>query len=347
MVLITGIGNPLLDVIVNLCDNEVLKKYNLKEDEEKETSIENIKLIIDDLSMLESHFTPGGCVQNTLRLLQWILGKSNTTVMFGCVGKDEQGKILKTLIEASGVQTQYIEHDNEPTGTSLVLISGTSRTLLAHIGAAQQISVEDLQSIKMKTILESSDLIYMEGFFISNRVDVAREIQEHCNTNKILFTFNLSGVYMIEKYPKDILHFARTCDVLVGNRREFKALINYTNINVTVEHFATAISENYSNAKDLPYGKIVVITDGSGPLFCSYSGKTSKTMNVPKIDENKIKDTNGAGDAFVAGFLAALLNKRTPVCCMKWGCWVAQQVMQQIGCCTPPYSAEFLYNIDD
>lgn len=345
MVLIAGFGNPLLDVIIHLDDNNILKKYNLKEDGEKEISKNEMKTIIDDLSYLKPVFAPGGCVQNTLRILQWVLGKPNCTMMFGGIGKDLQGKILKGLVEDDGVQTKYIEYENEATGTSLVLINGANRTLLAHIGAAQQLQIDNLQSINITSVLESIDVVYMEGFFLSHRIDVGKYIEEHCKSQNILFAFNLSGAYMIKMYPNDMLYFAQTCDILLGNRREFETLIAVIKSALKIEDFAMDLSYNYTNVKHLPYGKMVVITDGSHPIICCHSNGLLEKFNVPITDCGKIKDTNGAGDAFVAGFLGGLLNKRNPTCCLKWGCWVAHQIMQQIGCCTPTYSSEFLQNI--
>lgn len=51
----------------------------------------------------------GGCAQNTLRILQWLLDQTNSMkfcLYSGCLGKDSRGIALQEIVEASGVQTR-------------------------------------------------------------------------------------------------------------------------------------------------------------------------------------------------------------------------------------------------
>jgi adenosine kinase len=43
------------------------------------------------------------------------------------------------------------------------------------------------------------------------------------------------------------------------------------------------------------------------------------TIEVPKIPKEQIVDTNGAGDSFVGGFLAAYTKGHSVVDCVKAG----------------------------
>lgn len=54
---------------------------------------------------LPIEYTPGGSAQNTLRIFQWLCQKSEIAYMFGGIGNDENGTILKQLVEYSGVKT--------------------------------------------------------------------------------------------------------------------------------------------------------------------------------------------------------------------------------------------------
>jgi len=61
-------------------------------------------------------------------------------------------------------------------------------------------------------------------------------------------------------------------------------------------------------------GRTVVFTQGPRPTIVAQNGEV-KLFDVPKIDKSKIVDTNGAGDAFVGGFLTGLaLGKSIEVC---------------------------------
>ncbi|XP_031342079.1 adenosine kinase 2-like isoform X2 [Photinus pyralis] len=343
MVIIVGFGNPLLDIIVQLDDDTILQKYNIREDYEKEETANVIRLLLKDVSHLSPVFAPGGCAQNTLRILQWILNEPNSTVMMGAVGTDEHSAILEKLVQEAGVHTQK---ENHPTGCSVVLIKGVHRALIAHIGAAQYLNIDDIRCNEKLDVLMKANLVYVEGFFVSQRVAIVEYVEAFCNDKSIPFVFNLSGVYMIENFPTEMWAFAQNADVLFGNSREYKTLIKNTNLSLSVDHFAIQLCQNYQNRKNLPYGKLVVITNGDECVICAHSGGHIEVLHVPKIDKSKFKDSNGAGDAFAAGFLAGLLLKKEPLTSMKWGCWSAQQIIQQSGCTIPKYTAQFITSID-
>lgn len=65
---------------------------------------------------------PGGSVQNSLRVCQWILKKPNATVFFGCVGKDNYANILETRARGDGVDVRY-QFKNVETGRSFPQIN--------------------------------------------------------------------------------------------------------------------------------------------------------------------------------------------------------------------------------
>lgn len=59
------------------------------------------------------------------------------------------------------------------------------------------------------------------------------------------------------------------------------------------------------------------------------------TYEVPSIDSSLIVDTNGAGDAFVGGFLAALIKGHGPDKCCAAGCFAAGTIIQTSGTALP------------
>lgn len=52
MVVVAGFGNPLFDVTVKITNDELLKKYNLTEDGQKELPKNDMKQLFDDISKL-------------------------------------------------------------------------------------------------------------------------------------------------------------------------------------------------------------------------------------------------------------------------------------------------------
>lgn len=215
---------------------------------------------------------------------------------------------------------------------------------MAYLGAAELISEDNLKTDKYFSLLKNTDIIYMESFFLPKRISVACFVQEFCEENNKLFTFNLSAPYMSETHPNDMTHFVKKSDIIFGNQKEFSALAKAMNLCITLEDFIVSLSNDYAG-KGTPYGKIIVMTNGSKTVTCAHSNGKVEQVLVPPIEISKIGDTTGAGDAFVAGFMAGLIKNRMPNVCLKWGCWVATQIIQQVGCTVPQYSADYLENI--
>lgn len=73
-------------------------------------------------------YMAGGAAQNSIRGAQFLL-PPHSTAYFGCVGKDEHGKIMREAAEKEGVDVRYMEDETSPTGTCAVLITGKHRFL--------------------------------------------------------------------------------------------------------------------------------------------------------------------------------------------------------------------------
>lgn len=78
-------------------------------------------------------------------------------------------------------------------------------------------------------------------------------------------------------------------------------------------------------------GRVVIITQGSDPVLLIQDGKIAE-YPVEKLATEQIVDTNGAGDAFVGGFLAQLVQHESYETCIKCGIWAARQIIQRSGC---------------
>lgn len=50
MYLVVAFGNPLLDIVVNVPDNKLLEKYNIKPNDQKEISDKEIANLYEDVS---------------------------------------------------------------------------------------------------------------------------------------------------------------------------------------------------------------------------------------------------------------------------------------------------------
>merc|ERR1712008_306714 len=69
-------------------------------------------------------------------------------------------------------------------------------------------------------------------------------------------------------------------------------------------------------------GRTVIITQGSEPVVCAANGEVWE-FPAEKLPAAKIVDTNGAGDAFVGGFLAQFVQGRDLATACRCGIWAA------------------------
>ncbi|MFW6381563.1 MAG: carbohydrate kinase family protein [Bacillota bacterium] len=75
-------------------------------------------------------------------------------------------------------------------------------------------------------------------------------------------------------------------------------------------------------------------------LFITMGGQGSRvitpdnTVTIPAIKPPEIQDTTGAGDAFVGGAVAALLQDRSPAVAARFGSTASSFIIEKTGCQT-------------
>ena len=65
------------------------------------------------------------------------------------------------------------------------------------------------------------------------------------------------------------------------------------------------------------------------------AGEVSKHPVDPKVPEAEIVDVNGAGDAFVGGFLAGIAQDKDVPTSLKAGFYAADEIIRRSGCKYP------------
>lgn len=72
----------------------------------------------------------------------------------------------------------------------------SSRSLVANLGAANVYTLDDLKKANLQ--LDSMKIIYIEGYFITHSLDVAKELVKQAQEKNIIIAFNLSGLYIFQ-----------------------------------------------------------------------------------------------------------------------------------------------------
>ncbi|KAG7204790.1 hypothetical protein KM043_005197 [Ampulex compressa] len=344
---IIAFGNPLVDTLVVLKNDDLLKKYNLTLDGEMELSDKKIQELLADLPPeLEQRTNAGGSAQNTMRILQWLCKdscESQIGIYCGGLGKDANGVFLEKLVRSAGIDARYAIHPSLPTGLCVSLINNTSRCLVANIGAAGVYTLDDLR--KSAIPLDIVKIIYIEGFFITHSLDVAKDLIKQAEQKNIIIVFNLNGIYIFKDHHAAICEMVGHAKIVFGNAREMAALAQALNIKyeevIDIPFLLNRLKEitvNVSSSTNKDWlsddGIFVMSQGGSAPAIVVW-GKGQSVQVDPIVPDEPVIDTTGAGDSLVAGFLAGVLAHWDPKRCLEWGCKVASLMVTRLGVTLP------------
>merc|ERR1719163_1212434 len=241
---------------------------------------------------------------------------------------------MKEACAADGVKTAYMVDQSTPTGTCAVLINHPERSLCTNLNAANNFKVDHLKKPENWKILEESKIVYSAGFFITVSPDSMRAAcAEAAKSNKI-YCVNLSAPFlmMVPPFKALFVELMPQVDILFGNETEAQTWADSEGWDSKdVAFIATRLSLIPSTKGRK---RTVVITQGADPTIVAIGGHV-KEYPIIALPKEKLIDTNGAGDSFVGGFLAALSKGLEMEACCKAGAYAASVVVQHSGCTYP------------
>lgn len=336
-----GLGNPLLDIQVR--DSGLLEKYDLKPNDSILASANHMSIYEEIVKFSDVQYVAGGSAQNTLRGAQYILPESST-IYVGCVGKDEFADHLKSVAEKEGLRTEYLVDVTTPTGVCAVILSGTNRSLVTRLAAAENYSITHLKSPEIWELVENSEFYYIEGYHMSSCLSSIFAICEEAAMKNKVFIMNLSAEYLCHLYKNEMDTLSQYWDYLIGNESEAIAYANAHNLETkNLAEIATYISQ--LPKKNNQRSRTVIITQGPDDIILVQSHQVSH-ISVPHVPDHEIADTNAVGDAFAGGFIAGLILNYSIERSIQCGIWLGQLCIRQIGSTYPFPKQTFINNKD-
>jgi len=329
---ILGMGNPLLDISSEV-EPALLEKYGLKLNDAI-LAEEKHQPLFDDLVKLPSvQFIAGGATQNSIRVAQWMSQEAGATAYMGCIGDDANGKKMIDACAKDGVKTAYLVDKATPTGCCAVLINTPERSLCTNLNAANNFKLEHLKAPENWKICESAKIIYSEGFFITVSQESMRAACAEAAKHGGKYCLNLSAPFlmMVPPFKALFVELMPNVDILFGNETEAQTWADSEGWDSKdIAFIATRLSLIPSSKGK----RTVVITQGADPTVVAINGMV-KQYPIVALPKEKLIDTNGAGDAFVGGFLAGLNKGKDVEACCKAGAYAASVIVQNSGCTYP------------
>ncbi|MGF3498012.1 MAG: carbohydrate kinase family protein [Candidatus Methanosuratincola sp.] len=215
----------------------------------------------------------------------------------GCVGRDRFGKDAVDSLRGEGVWTGSILECDLETGTvgTIVDTGGGTRTMIAWRGANRML----LDAVRR------ADLRGSRHIHVSNvPKEVLVEILKRRGEAQASFD---PGGSAGEYAPEDL----EGIDLIILNESELRE-----------------ITRGEGCAKDLLEADRAVVLKQGAQGATLYKGEAVLRCGAFKV---KVADTTGAGDAFDAGFVSALLYGEGLEAALRWGCATAALKIQKRG----------------
>jgi len=118
-------------------------------------------------------------------------------------------------------------------------------------------------------------------------------------------------------------------DYIVANETEAQKIIEKLKLDVSETESSMKVLSELPK-ENQKRKRTVIFTNGPKPVQIYSDGKYY-TFDVPHLDKSEIVDTNGAGDAFLGGFLSGLIQDKPLTECVRAGLHTARFILKVSG----------------
>lgn len=278
-----GIGNPLIDVIVNISFQDLERlglhrgTMNLIDAEKRRELVSFIE------TKKDPNYSCGGSCPNTVITLSSL---GITTTLAGKVGNDEYGRIYRNRLSELNVKDNLALSENH-TGSSIILVTPDSeRTMNTFLGANRDFSPEDV----VEDEIAKADYFHFTGYMwdTDNQKRAVKKALAVAKALGIRVSFDIADMFAVGRYRDSFLELISTsCDIVFANKEEARSMFdNY---------------DAYECCRSM--GKLcetAIVKNGKKGSFICYRGKITE---IPVQGPETPVDTTGAGDTYAAGFL--------------------------------------------
>ena len=307
---ITGIGNAIVDVIVNV-EDKYLEDQDIRKGMMSLVDLKAIENISDTIEIKTT--VSGGSVANSIVALAQ---NGMNTAFIGKVSNDEIGsKFIDGLKSENVTFACKAQSDDSKSGRCIVMVTpDAQRTMSTYLGISQKLNSDDIN----QDVIKNSSITYLEGYLwdLDDAQVAIKHATDYAKSSGNLVAFSVSDVFCIERFRDSFRSMIDSnVDIVFANKEEIKSL--YENDNI--EEITKILSQQE---------RIYAITMGEEGALIIKGDETYK-IEAQKIEN--LVDTTGAGDLFAAGFLEHFIKNESLESCGSRGVEMASRVIQQYG----------------
>lgn len=303
---VLGMGNALVDVLVSIHDDHLLDQFGLPKGSMQLVDKEKSQSIINALSHMNFEIASGGSAANTIN------GLANLGISCGYIGKihdDKYGKIFTQDMTSKGIEADLMFGEQD-TGIATTLISEDSqRTFATYLGAAVELSPEDLKEEYFK----GYDFFHIEGYLVQNHelIRKAVKLAKQCGLKVCIDLASYNVVEANLDFLNELIE--EFVDIVFANEEESKSF--------------TGAEPEEALQKMSAMCEIAVVKIGAKGSLVK---RGKEEVFVESIKANPI-DTTGAGDLYASGFLHGLSHDLSLEKCARLGSLLGGNVIEVIG----------------
>ena len=307
---ILGIGNALVDILLNIDDDDILRQNGLDKGGMVMIDADRKKEIHNRIKGMEQSCATGGSTSNTIHGLARLGAPAG---YIGKIGRDETGDFFRREMARFHVTPHLIESDVD-TGIATTFISqDAERTFATYLGAAAMMTPDELDP----KVFDQYDCIHVEGYLIFNH-DLILKVCQIAKEKGLKISMDMASYNIIEaNYDFVKMLLTDYVDIIFANEEEAKAF--------TGKEGREALEELSK------YCPVAIVKVGKEGSFIKMNGEVTQVGVIPV----KAVDSTGAGDIYAAGFLYGLMNDYTPEKAGELAAYLAGRVIEHIGAKLP------------
>jgi sugar/nucleoside kinase (ribokinase family) len=282
-----GVGSPIMDLLARVPD--AFLTANVAGEKGGMVLVDDTEMerIVKLLEGEPAYATGGSAANATFNAARLGL----RTTFLGKLGNDHLARVYRQAFETAGVDGSRFKHGNLANARCLALVTpDAQRTMRTYLGAAMtlaptEISAEDFAGCRHA---------HIEGYLVFNQA-LANAVLSAARAAGCTTSLDLSSFEVVNA-SRDWLfsQFKRGLDIVFANEDEIRALFQ--------DHTTpfSALAEKLAS-----HGVLAAVKVGKEGAWIAREGQIHRIEPVAVAD---VIDTNGAGDAWAAGFLYGYLR---------------------------------------
>ena len=303
---VLGIGNALIDALVQVQDEALLTEMNLPKGSMQLIDTAGYEAVCRRLSQMEVKRATGGSAANTVLALAH-LGAAPGII--GRVSEDDNGHFFADNCKKNGIET-YLLPSELPTGVASTFITPDGqRTFATFLGAAATLHADDLRP----EWLEGYAYLYIEGYLVQDHDLICRAV-EMAHAAGLKVCLDLASYNIVEAEHEFFSYLLDHTDIVFANEEEALAF--------TGKAPREALDELAQRCE------VAVVKTGKKGAMARCGAEFAE---APAEAVAQVLDTTAAGDFFAAGFLYRHAQGAPLAACLESGGALAGAVIQVVG----------------